>query len=775
MATGNSQQALLVNGERLKREVDRTAGGGQKFHPYTGEEAREWIRPQLAALRESVADIPDENRGPRILFQATLFPNYLAASYFPSHLFSELDLVPVGSRSATAVYKTRTSERPDALTKSLILAGTDESLDSFVALAGSSVVTRSFRAAADQLRELAEVRLARPEEVLGPREYPDTGELLDLEAVLHPGAGSRSDRLSPVDDETFEKWVAFVEELNGQVIVDYRRTVGGLTFVPVRLVDAAVRQTVEFNPLRSLRPLPSMRPVVPGILRSTGMSVVAPVDPTPAAETKVAIFDGGTEATAVLPTCTVVDVTSEPSDSLYCDHGSGVTAAVLYGNIEPDGILPAPSVHATHYRVVPHPNAGNDPEVYWVLDQIERVVRAEQPDIVNLSLGPNISVEDSEEPNRWTSTLDELAYEHDVLFVVAAGNNGEEDRATGLNRVQVPADMANGLSVGACNVHHPEQHWLRASYSAVGPGRAGSRVQPSGVQFGGDGARPFYGVMPDGRLKATCGTSFAAPLVTHALSRLGGLLGRDRTTLNNLRAFAVHLADRHHQHEEMVLEIGHGRFAHDFEPALAVDARECLVLYEDHLDRNELVALPLPVPGGVDQGIIELAWTLVVTSPTEPSQPLEYTRASLDVVFRPHDQRYVLTKEGSRRTVDVSEDQELVGSLYADGYEIGSAPATLAVPGSYGTEDERRDSGKWETVRHFRRRFRASSLRNPQLELAYLAREGGLLAQVAPPIDYTLLVSVRGPASLDLYSMVRAQFSVLNELRAGQIQIDGGS
>ena len=114
MAEDDMRRTLFVNGERLKRDMDKASrGGGQKFHPYTAEEARGWLRPQADMLRESVRRIPDECRGPRVLFQATLFPNYLAASYFPSQLLSELDLVAVGSRAATADYKMKTSEQAD--------------------------------------------------------------------------------------------------------------------------------------------------------------------------------------------------------------------------------------------------------------------------------------------------------------------------------------------------------------------------------------------------------------------------------------------------------------------------------------------------------------------------------------------------------------------------------------------------------------------------------------------------------------------------------------
>ena len=116
-----------------------------------------------------------------------------------------------------------------------------------------------------------------------------------------------------------------------------------------------------------------------------------------------------------------------------------------------------------------------------MLDRIKEEVEQKGHRIVNLSLGPTLAVEEDMEPNRWTSELDHLAWERDVLFVVAAGNDGEADRATGLHRVQVPADMANGMAVGACDAPSPDAPWARAPYSSMGPGRHGSRVHQAWI------------------------------------------------------------------------------------------------------------------------------------------------------------------------------------------------------------------------------------------------------------------------------------------------------
>lgn len=777
---GESSRPLLVHGEKLRTNIQKgPTGGGQKFHPYTPEESSLRLAPQARLLRESARAIPGDRRGTHIIFQATLLPNYLAASYFPSDLFAELDLVPIGSRSDRAPYMTATRSEEHVLTKSLIVAGTDESLDGLSSLTAQGARTRSGRSAFEQLREIAEIRLSSQDEVIPSR--PDDSVMQpstapsEWEAVLHPGTESSGRRRAAIDDETFEKWVALVDGLGGEVVTDYRRVVGGLTFVPVRLAAEAVWEAATFNPLRTLRPLPSMRPIQPGVLRATGQSLQAPGAAAPMSDVRVAVFDGGTIASPLYPGCVVQDLTSQGPVQAYIEHGSGVTGAILYGRIEPGMQLIRPAARVFHYRVLPHPNAGTDPEIYWVLDRIEEELSTGDYDIVHLSLGPDISVEDQEEPNRWTSTLDELAYEYDVLFVVAAGNNGERDEALGLNRVQVPADAANGLSVGACDRHAPGSPWTRVAYSAVGPGRTGSRIQPTGVQFGGTDGEPFHALMIDGSLMETKGTSFAAPLATHALARLSAELGRGRISINNFRAFAIHLAERHPDGDDLLFEVGHGRLPHDFDDLLTCPSNEVLVLFEDRIARDETASLRLPVPA-IDRGLVELAWTLAFSAPTEPTESLEYTRATIDMTFRPHDQKYIFTKQGaSPCRVNVASDPSRVADLYADGYTAGSYPASLSMPGSSGSEDERRDGGKWETLRYYSKKFRASSLRNPTLELDYLAREGGILANDAPPLDYTLVLSVRAAQNVDLYDRVTTTFPVLSQLPIEtRVRAEGG-
>jgi len=61
--------------------------------------------------------------------------------------------------------------------------------------------------------------------------------------------------------------------------------------------------------------------------------------------------------------------------------------------------------------------------------------------------------------------------------------------------------------------------------------------------------------------------------------------------------------------------------------------------------------------------------------------------------------------------------------------------------------------------------MRASSLFDPQVTVNYLAREDGRLT-AAPPLPFTMLVSMRAPQGVDLYDATRQNYPMLVPLAA---------
>jgi Subtilase family len=505
-----------------------------------------------------------------------------------------------------------------AVTRRLILSVDDQGLQTLERLVDGTGTNRSERQAFEEIRTLDRFSIASPAEVILDR--PVKVSEITWEAVLHP-RGSFRGEAEPLDPTTLEKWFKLVESLGGRCYRDYVRTVGGLTFSPVVASSAVIEQLSEFNPLRAIRPMPTVRPQPVLQLRATAPTVIPPKSGGPrSASPLVAVFDGGTHIpstpSTLFPT-PHIDLTPETEDINGLAHGTAVTGAVRFGLLLPGDTAPQPPCPIESFRVFPAPLS--DVDGYWILDQIKNAVTAGKHNIVNLSVGLDLAVEDTSEPNRWTSELDQLARESDVLFIVAAGNNGAQPQQNGLHRVQVPADMVNGISVGACDEFH-QPKWKRSHFSAMGPGRHGNRVQPTGVQFGGTPSSPFPMLTADGNFVGNHGTSFAAPLITHALADLATAL--PKPTPSVLRAFAVHFAARHSTHRKLIDEVGYGRMLLDYNSVLNSDPNEAHILFFDEIERGELLGYQLPVPTKI-RDKIELVITLSYLSLVDPTQPTD--------------------------------------------------------------------------------------------------------------------------------------------------------
>lgn len=770
---GEVRRPLLGGGERLELDVELGSGSGPKFHPHSVDEARQLLAPQLASLREGVESTPVELRGERVVFEAKVLPNYLANTYFPKALFEAAGLVPVGARGDIGTYETASKPPEDRQTKVYLLAGDEQSITRMSEIVQSPTDLEGVPPSArDSLRRFDVIRLPTVDEVLrSPADLP-SGEMITWEAVINPTvdlSGAVSER---EQQAVMAKWVDWVYRLGGEVALDYTRVVKGLTFVPVRLSSDAGPQAARFNPLRTLRPMPKVKQMPVSPLRIVTSSDKVPEPPPgdgPRTNVRVAAFDAGVDDSLphLDPFVNAIEVTPEPEDPDHVAHGTMVAGAILFGAIEPDDSLRTPDVGLDLFRVSPpppEPNGQFDVDLYWILDRIAEVVTSHDYPLVNLSLGPALSIEDDDEPHAWTARLDELTEQTGTLFVAATGNNGEADADSGLNRLQVPADIVNGIGVGACDCRSPVAPWRRAPYSAVGPGRPGGRVQPVGLAFGGVKTNPFHGIAAGPSVGEAYGTSFAAPTASHGLASLTALLGQNTAPPSVLRAFAVHYAEPT-EDDLSADEGGFGRFAERYDDVFSLAENEVTVLYRNTIARNQSVSLPLTLPPRlVLQGDVKLRWTITFTAPTDPTDAVDYTLAGLEVSLRPHSRIYSFKdpdKDGYEK-LHIDNDSERVAELLRAGATLPALPVTVSAS-RFKNEALRREEGKWETTLHYARGMKALSLHDPKLTVSYLAREGGALTS-AEPLDFAMLVSISAPDGVQLYDAVRQAYPILTPL-----------
>jgi hypothetical protein len=87
---------LLVGGERLRKDAPNRKGRS-KDHRFTYAEAKAALQPQAVQIREAAR--ATKARTKEFVFRATLWPDYLAASYFPETLLQKSGIDVVGWRA----------------------------------------------------------------------------------------------------------------------------------------------------------------------------------------------------------------------------------------------------------------------------------------------------------------------------------------------------------------------------------------------------------------------------------------------------------------------------------------------------------------------------------------------------------------------------------------------------------------------------------------------------------------------------------------------------
>ena len=238
--------------------------------------------------------------------------------------------------------------------------------------------------------------------------------------------------------------------------------------------------------------MPKLRVLNPCV-RSTNAQTTLPQtpdEPPISNNVRAAIFDCGIPVNH--PISRWVDLYDFPDMNSATpeleSHGVAVSSAALFGHINSNQAIRRPYSRIDHYRVVDANRDQNPLELYEVLDRIEHVLSIQSHDFVNLSIGPNLPIED-DEIHAWTAVLDEIFARNSTLATIAVGNDGQGDSLLRLDRVQVPSDCVNALAIGACD--SPGQNWQHTPYSSVGPGRSPGIVKPDLVDFGGVDDLPY--------------------------------------------------------------------------------------------------------------------------------------------------------------------------------------------------------------------------------------------------------------------------------------------
>ena len=298
----------------------------------------------------------------------------------------------------------------------------------------------------------------------------------------------------------------------------------------------------------------------------------------PAANTAypiVGIIDGGTADVEVLRPWRAGGTGFLPTADRDEEHGTFIAGLVAGASaLNPaiaDRFEPVP---CRFYDIDLMPRRGllsryyQTPEDFF--DQLDEQVAIAKAEfgvrVFNMSLGAP-GVRQGMGYSTFAAQLDRIAKEHDVIFVVSAGNlrggaarpswPKAADKALEMlatrtaadERITSPGDHLYGCTVAALNppfLANVDAD-VPTTYSRRGPGPGGAR-KPELAQIGGVAGHEsnrcgLYSVAPDGSVVDGSGTSYAAPLVAATISTLDHRL-QGRAARETLLALPVHHAVR---------------------------------------------------------------------------------------------------------------------------------------------------------------------------------------------------------------------------------------
>ncbi|MGV0624956.1 S8 family peptidase [Mycolicibacter minnesotensis] len=709
----------------MTEPIERPPGSPAGPPPYTVAEARQRLGAMARRASAEAANLPDlACPNDFTVATVTLHPSFLSKTGFPQALLADENFVHLGSRP-TKVVPAQQARRVKK-TNDVEYFHTDELRDTtelFVATTRANLSDWAQHLTAEapeqhrhdnQLVRLERFDLNTPAE--RNRLAPQTSA---AEIVLHHG-----------NRAIVEGLLAFCEGLDVDLLIDRRFEAGTLLFVPARGEYEALQQITNYSFTRIVRAVPAMSRLLmtpPEAVRSISREhVELPTEGPLDSSLRVAVFDGGLpEDTVLQPWVTSYPVTDGQAVDNYVTHGHDVTSALLFGSVDPDQEIERPYSHVDHYQVLDSIADADDPfELYSVITRIETILSQRNYDFVSISIGPDLPIED-DEVHAWTAFWDSHLADGGTLLTIAIGNNGHLDVASGNARVQVPSDSVNALAVGAAD--STSSPWNRAKYSALGPGRAPGVVKPDVVAFGGSTREPFVCVDPDGDVRTTCGTSFASPLALRAALGVRALFG-DMISPLALKALLVHTAESAHT----LTEVGRGRIVQPIGAIAACSDGEARVVYQGELTAKKFLRAQIPVPHDLPKsGKITITATIAYSTEVDPSDPGNYTRSGLNVVFRPHRSKF-------NKPTDTS-----------------AASASFFKQHEYETEEVlRKYSQKWDTVMHARSTKLISSVDNPTFDIHFNARTAGQDLVSAHKIRYAMVITVSCGKVPDLYDRV---------------------
>jgi len=505
-----------------------------------------------------------------------------------------------------------------------------------------------------------------PESFADDRQFVVDAELWDV--------GTQLDRVTQADALNRQ-----IVERGGEITDQYI----GHSFTALRVAGPGrlIRWLLTLPLLRVLDLPPEVDADVQELLETT-IANLGTIEPPDADAPLIGILDSGVNNAHPLLEDVVVDRLGVPASLGISDgfgHGSKVSGIAAYGDVR--ACLEAGSFQAGARLLsgkVLNDNGRFDDRrlVPSQMDEIVRALNGQGCRIFNISLGDRRTRYAGGKVGMWTSILDELARELDILFVIASGNyehlpaNGQaEDHLLGYprylftpeSRILEPATAANALTVGAVaqEAALPDQGQgnvgLRpiarvgepAPFTRGGPG-VNDAIKPDLCDDGGnllfDGVTQSCVRRAESEVFTTHprylerlftterGTSCAAPLVAYKAALV--LQAFPNASANLLRALLVNSARLPEPSLQRLATFGERAVArlcgHGIADAVTASTSDTnrVVLYADarnanaqiRMDRFFVYEIPIPPEFAQTPGTRSIRVTLAYDAPTRHSR-----------------------------------------------------------------------------------------------------------------------------------------------------------
>jgi hypothetical protein len=692
---------------------------------YTIDEVIGRLRPQLQTLNKELLSL-DNMLCPRgyAVAKMTLHPSFIAKGHFPKQLLRDMGVRSIGSK-ATDIKPDRWKRKGEpqrSPTTSIFIAG---KVDNFIIFEKKLQAFTEESYAAQDLMKIWNFEEIPADSKL-KKGQSSSPEYFEVGIQFIPDS---------TNDFIKQSFTSYAQSLEFETRDDLSLEVSNLWFIPVIGDPERIAKLAQHSFVRVIRPIAPIRSFRPLIRSLPGSSKAKlPSAPPLASDVRVAILDGGLPDTHAIGPWLNEYRLSDSSSSDYSggpEHGLGVTSAFLFGPLSHDTEAPRPYSFVDHHRVLDSDINGEDPlELYRTLAYIEDILISRQYEFINISLGPDLPIDD-EEIHPWTSLLDSYLADGETFLTVAAGNNGDSDEALELNRIQVPSDSVNAIAVGASD--RMDKEWQKATYSASGPGRAPGRIKPDLLAFGGSHHQYFHvlNAEPYPDLIPQQGTSFSAPYLLRQAVGIRALLGHDVAPLA-IKALLINSAQKNDQQQS---QIGWGKVIGDIDTLVQSPEGVAKIVYQGELLPGKYLRVPVPVPKNGINGMVNIKATCCFSTHVDPQDTSMYTKAGVEISWAP---KIGKKKESFFQQVKKATEAEL-----------------------------RRDAAKWETVLHAEKRKNGNILDEPAFEIHYMARDGGadISGSNAEIIKYAFVVTLEAPKHKEVFADILEAYSeVLSEI-----------